>query len=202
LTIAGLDRYSQPMRASIVVLVALAATGCYASELGATDEAVTDSMKACPIPSADAIPGHETVFYQCAEQLADSGRGCGPTGYLVGYGTKYAQRFYHQARPHMSARGQQWIDDVLVCLQRDLRESIDSTTSCDDIWTTAFDSHPACYLEAGFCTLSPFDIAQVVWTIDLKDWVSRDAARQVVRTAIGCGHQYEVWMRALFWDLI
>src|SRR6266496_1617089 len=98
------------MRAAAVVVVAtLFGTAC-TSELATTDEAITDSIKACPIPSTDAIPGHESVFYQCAETFADGGRGCGPTGYLPGYGTRYAQRFYQQARPRMTGRGQQWID--------------------------------------------------------------------------------------------
>jgi hypothetical protein len=158
-------------------------------------------MGECAIPDVNDIPGHESVFYLCAEQLADFGHGCGPDGYLLGYGTRYSQRFYQQARPRMSARGQRWIDSVLVCLQDDLRETIDATTSCDDIWSLAFDSHPACYLQAGFCTLSPFDIAHVVWSIDAKDWLSRDAARQVVATAVGCGKQYEAWMRFLFGPL-
>jgi hypothetical protein len=159
-------------------------------------------MQACPIPALGDIPGHEAVFYQCAEQYADHGHGCGADGYLIGYGTKYAQRFYAQARPKMTARGQLWIDHVLVCLQHDLRDAIDSATSCDDIWNTAFDSHPQCYIENGFCSLSPWDIAQVVWTIDTKDFLSQDAARQVVQTAIGCGGEYARWMRFWFWYLV
>jgi len=165
-------------------------------------EVGADAIATCPIPDANAIPGHESVFYLCAETVADGGQGCGPDGYLLGYGTKYSQRFYKNARPRMSARGQAWIDDVLVCLQHDLRAAIDASTSCDDIWNIAFDSHPQCYLDAGFCTLSPFDIAQVVFTIDAKDWLSRDAARQVVHTAAGCGKQYSLWMRLLFPALV
>ncbi len=188
-----------------VAVVLLALSACVTGEAAATGEAtdaVTDPVKACPIPVVGDIAGHEADFYQCAEPSADGSNGCGPDGYLIGYGTRYARRFYEVTRPRMSARGQRWIDDVLVCLQRDLRDSIDSTTSCDDIWTTAFDSHPACYVGAGFCTLSPFDIAQVVLTVDAKDWLSRDAARQVVDTAIGCGDAYARWMRFWFWYLL
>jgi hypothetical protein len=190
-----------------LVLALVAIGGCAGGDFGENVEAsptalAVDAVGTCPIPQLGDIAGHESVFYLCAEQHADFGRGCGANGYLLGYGTKYSQRFYKQARPRMSTRGQKWIDDVLVCLQHDLRESIDETTSCDDIWTTAFDSHPACYLRSGFCTLSPLDIAQVVWTIDVQDWLSRDAGRQIVNTAVGCGQQYAWWMHLLFAGLI
>jgi hypothetical protein len=190
-------------RASLLtVLLAIAAAGC-ADDFGAnldeqTSAIDSDPVKSCPVPQLGDIPGHESVFYTCAEESADLGRGCGADGYLLGYGSKYAQRFYKQARPRMTVRGQKWIDDVLVCLQHDLRDAIDATTSCDDIWTIAFDSHPSCYTRSGFCTLSPLDVAQVIWTIDAKDWLSRDASRQVLTTALGCGREYSGWLRFVF----
>jgi hypothetical protein len=185
------------------LLLALAvAAGCdddFGANLDEQTNAIDgDPVKACPVPQLGDIPGHESIFYGCAETSADLGRGCGPDGYLIGYGSKYAQRFYQQARPRMTLRGQKWIDDVLVCLQHDLRDQIDSTTSCDDIWTIAFDSHPSCYTRSGFCTLSPLDVAQVIWTIDAKDWLSRDASRQVLTTALGCGREYSGWLRFVF----
>ena len=188
-------------------LLALALGACTPEEFGEnvaseTSAVSIDAVQACPIPTPNDIPGHENLFYQCAELHADFGRGCGESGYLLGYGSKYAQRFYRQARPRMSTRGQKWIDDVLVCLQHDLREAIDETTTCDDIWTTAFDSHPSCYVRAGFCTLPPLDIAQVVWTVDAKDWLSRDAARQILHTASSCGREYAGFLRFLFWYLV
>jgi hypothetical protein len=158
----------------------------------------SDPIQACPIPDEDAIAGHAADFYECAEATAQ----CGPDGYLIGYGAKYAERFYTQTRPRMTPRGQEWIDDVLVCLQSSLRDSIDASTSCEDIRTIAFDSHPACYVEAGFCSLSPWDIAQVVWTIDLRDWASREAAKQVVTTALDCGGEDAKTIRAWFWYLL
>jgi hypothetical protein len=161
-----------------------------------------DPIKACAIPVLGEIPGHESEFYLCAEPFADLGNGCGPDGYLLGYGTKYSQRFFNQTRPGMSSRGKRWIDDVLVCLQRDLRASIDETTTCDDIWQIGFDSHPVCYVEAGFCTLSPFDVLRVVTTVDGKDWLGGDAARQAVATALRCGGQYAFLMRLFFSHLI
>ena len=192
----------------LAVLLALVASaaGCtddFGANLDEQTNAIdSDPVKTCPLPQAGDIPGHESIFYRCAETSADLGRGCGPDGYLLGYGSKYAERFYQQARPRMTVRGQKWIDDVLVCLQHDLRDQIDSTTSCDDIWAIAFDSHPACYTRSGFCSLSALDVAQVIWTIDTKDWLSRDASRQIVTTAISCGGQYAYWFKLFFGHLL
>ena len=136
----------------------------------------------CPVPAPDAIAGHEADFYRCVEDTAQ----CGPTGYPLGYGAKYAERFYRQTRPFMSRAGKQWIDDVLVCLQDELRVRIEPTSTCDEIRTTAYDSHPACYVEAGFCRLPWSDWLFVVGTLDGADLFSRDTQRQVLVTASTC----------------
>jgi hypothetical protein len=196
----GAAGYTAPVKPAVAIaLVAiLALPACLDGPPTAeATAAVTDPISACPIPDEADLAGHEAVFYECAEATAR----CGPDGYLLGYGARYARRFYRETRARMTRRGQQWIDDVLVCLQRDLRASIDSGTSCPDIRTIAFDTHPACYVENGFCTLSPWDVAQVVWSIDSSDLVGRDAARQVVTTALDCGDQYAGWIRGLFWYL-
>jgi hypothetical protein len=183
--------------ACLVVLCAL--PGCAADEALAVDDlAVVDAVQACAIPDAATIPGHEADFYRCVEGVA----GCGDDGYLLGYGARYAERFYRATRPRMSARGQRWIDDVLVCLQVELKESIDATTGCDDIRELAFDSHPRCYVEAGFCTLPFFDVFHVVTTVDVRDWLGSSAARQAVETAIGCGREYSSLLRLFFGHLL
>lgn len=164
------------------IVVALATSAC-APDLGVSAQAVTgDPVTACPIVDPAAIPGHEATFYQCAEQTL----ACGPDGYLIGYGTRYAERFYRYTRPWMSPAGKRWIDATLVCLQDTLRERIDASTSCDDVRTIAFDSHPECYVDSGFCELPVTDWLAVVATIDGRDWLSRDAARQVAATAHAC----------------
>jgi len=192
------------MRSLLVLLIVAGATsGCSfdEAEVPSALQAI-DAVRACPIPEVDTIPGHESEFYRCAELHADGGQGCGPDGYLIGYGARYAERFYQRARPRMSPRGRQWIDDVLVCLQRTLRESIDASTSCEEIRDIAFDSHPICYVDAGFCRLPVLDVLHVVWTIDASDWFGTDAARQAVRTAIACGREHADAMHAQFGYLI
>ena len=156
--------------------------GCQFETATEAAELTGDPIAACPVPAAGAIAGHEADFYVCAEETAE----CGPDGYLVGYGAKYAERFFRYTRPWMSRAGKQWIDDVLVCLQETLRDRIDAETSCPDIRTIAFDSHPDCYVEAGFCRLPWSDWLAVVATVDGADWLSRDAQRQVVVTARTC----------------
>lgn len=170
------------IRAPFALALALAACATDV-DLEATSQALaTDPVKACPVVDPHAIAGHEATFYRCAEQTL----GCGADGYLLGYGTRYAERFYRSTRPWMSAQGQRWIDATLLCLQTALRDRIDATTSCADVRTRAFDSHPECYVDSGFCELPFTDWLAVATTIDGRDWLSRDAQRQVTATARAC----------------
>jgi len=146
------------------------------------EELTADPVGACAVTEAGAIEGHESTFYRCAEATL----GCGADGYLIGYGAKYAERFYRSTRPWMSAAGKRWIDATLVCLQTTLRERIDATTSCADVRTIAFDSHPGCYVDSGFCELPWSDWFAVFATVDGKDWLSQDAQRQMIATARAC----------------
>lgn len=167
----------------IIVVVATSAMSACTVELGATTQEVTgDSVVDCPVVDPNAIAGHEATFYRCAEQTLQ----CGPDGYLIGYGARYAERFYRQTRPWMSPAGKRWLDATLVCLQVALRERIDATTSCGDVRTRAFDSHPECYVDSGFCELPLSDWFAVAVTIDGRDWLSADAQRQLAATAHAC----------------
>lgn len=152
-------------------------------DVSASSAALSDDpVASCPVVEPEAIAGNEATFYECAEETLQ----CGPSGYLIGYGKKYAERYYRKTRPWMSAAGREWIDDVVVCLQIELRASIDSATSCADVRTIAFDSHPDCYLGAGFCELPFFDWLAVFATVDATDWFSADALRQVREVAQSC----------------
>jgi hypothetical protein len=166
------------MRYLLLVFLAACVVDLSASEQALTD----DPVQACPVVEAGDIAGHEATFYACAEETLH----CGSSGYLIGYGKKYAERYYRKTRPWMSAAGKQWIDDVLVCLQEELRASIDSETSCPDVRTIAFDSHPGCYLDNGFCELPFLDWLAVFATVDATDWLSKDALRQIRDVASEC----------------
>jgi len=167
--------------------------------LGSEQQALDDgTIASCPIPSVDTIAGNANSFYLCADERSNFGDGCGDDGYLLGYGAKYADRFFNRTRRHMTRTGRRWIDDVLVCLQHSLRDTITEEASCPDIRTNAFDSHPKCYVDNGFCTLPVWDILNVVWSVDLTDFASADAARQLVHTAAACGRGF---VRDWFWYL-
>lgn len=184
-----------------LLAVALLFSGCAADPYSEQAHALQGTIDGCPIPTTGTIAGNEDDFYLCADQFAELGTGCGDDGYLVGYGARYAERFYTETRPWMTSHGKAWIDEVLVCLQHELRDSIDETTSCEDIRTIAFDTHPVCYLEHGLCELPVWDVAKVLWTVDLADWLSADAARQVASVAAGCGERYVQMLAWWFWYL-
>jgi hypothetical protein len=157
-----------------------------------------DPVKRCAGPTAGAISGHEADFYECAERWVAGGQGCGESGYLLGYGARYARAFYFETRPRMTSRGKDWLDKVLVCLQHDLREAIAIDTPCDVIRRTAFDEHPHCYAASGFCTLPLRDILQVPATVDGKDLLSKDGLRQIAGMVPACGEQYRLGLDKLF----
>lgn len=169
------------LRLGSVMIAALSA--CGVQQIGVTEQEIAgDPVTTCPVVAANAIAGHEATFYRCAELTLH----CGPDGYLIGYGARYAERFYRNTRPWMSPAGKRWLDATLVCLQVALRDQIDASTSCDDVRTIAFDSHPECYVDSGFCRLPLSDWFAVAATIDGRDWASQDALRQVTTTAQAC----------------
>jgi hypothetical protein len=175
------------MRSALFVFSAGLALSACTDVVATRSESLTgDPVTDCPVVDAHAIAGHEATFYRCAEQTL----ACGPDGYLIGYGARYVERFYRYTRPWMSPAGKQWIDNVLVCLQVSLRDRIDSATSCEDVRVRAFDSHPACYVDNGFCSLPWSDWLAVVATVDGTDWLSREAQRQVKTTAAACLHAW------------
>src|SRR5678815_3850223 len=107
-----------------IALVATCLLSSCTAELGGTTQSLTgDPVVDCPVVDPNAIAGHEATFYRCAEQTLR----CGPDGYLIGYGARYAERFYRHTRPWMSPAGKRWLDATLVCLQVSLRDRIDAT---------------------------------------------------------------------------
>src|SRR5688572_18667147 len=97
--------------ASAIVVVSVSAPACTADlDLATTSASLTDPVTACPVVDPDAIAGNEATFYLCAEDTL----ACGTSGYLIGYGAKYAERFYRKTRPWVSADGQAWLDATLV----------------------------------------------------------------------------------------
>lgn len=120
-------------------------------------------------------------YYLCKEAAAED-KACGSDGYYVGFGHKYCDRLTSVTRPRMSAAGQAWIDATRQCLMTVLEPAVEDHHSCPDIKRIAFDSHPACYVDSGFCELPLGDMWSVVMTIEPKDF----ELRQMLVTGIAC----------------
>ena len=67
----------------------------------------------------------------------------------------------------MSAAGQAWVTNTMLCLQSDLVVYGDGlqTTTCSALKTYAFATHADCYVKSGICTLSPTDWAKIIKTV-------------------------------------
>ena len=95
-------------------------------------------------------------FYLCQEQKNP----CGPQGYNVGFGFKYCTKSKFELLNNMKTElGKSWVVNVFECLQKASQEKTilsilnDEVRSCDQIKSDAFDSHPDCYVDSGFCDL-------------------------------------------------
>lgn len=101
--------------------------------------------------SCDSLIG-SCDYYLCAEKKSP----CGLDGYNLGFGFKYCSGSKFKLAGEMkTVEGQQWVQSVFQCLQR--QSFIDAQSgknnSCDSLKKNAFDSHPNCYAQAGFCNL-------------------------------------------------
>lgn len=120
---------------------------------------------------------------------------CGPAGYPLRYGYKYCIKFQEE-RNKLSSAGQKWMIDVMLCLQEKLvPEATETTniTSCKELEDYAFSTHPQCYVDSGFCTLSPVDWAAVIEILSLETlFESLDILVATAETAGECAEFY-IW---------
>ena len=106
-------------------------------------------------------------YYRCRE--ASSVAMCGEDGYFLDFGYRYCLRFKQVTEPRMSDEGMIWSARTRRCLMEVLETAIDDTLVCEDVKTEAYDSHPACYSESGFCELPASDWWKVISTVDFAD---------------------------------
>jgi hypothetical protein len=97
-------------------------------------------------------------FYLCQEQKNP----CGVDGYNLSYGYKYCSGSKFKLLNEMTSDlGRHWVTEVFNCLQRksleDSAELVESENKCDQIQKRAYNSHPDCYVQAGFCDLKSSD---------------------------------------------
>jgi hypothetical protein len=113
---------------------------------------------------------------------------CGPTGYAIGFGEKYCERFKAAT---FSPKGAAWADSVMVCLERSLApygRPDKKVASCDEITQAAFDSHPACYTKspASICFLPPPDVLSVFDTIGADEIFAARTRAQIHAVIATC----------------
>lgn len=125
-------------------------------------------------------------FYLCQEDEIPESDRCGEEGYYIGYGYKYCNRFQETANERLSPEGSAWVGRVMPCLMAVIQDEVVLKDSCETTKQIAFDSHPDCYLESGFCDLTPDDMAWIFLTVDLTDF----DFRQVLVTGVNCLQQW------------
>ena len=140
----------------------------------------------CPNPAAiAAIPSDCSFYTDCLEATYE----CGSSGYPIGYGLKYCNSFLNN-RASFSPAGQNWINGTLTCLKKALVPAVKDSQgiTCNDVKTTAFDSHVDCYIDNGFCDLA-FDymhpgqmtefVKDLMSVYNIRDFASFKAIQQV-----------------------
>ncbi len=91
-------------------------------------------------------------FYLCQEQKSP----CGLDGYNLGFGFKYCSgskfTLFNQMQTDL---GKNWVTNVFQCLQKQSLQvsEVKEIRTCEKIKSDAYDSHPDCYVQSGFCEL-------------------------------------------------
>lgn len=118
------------------------------------------------------------AYYACREADAQ----CGDDAYLIRFAEKYCLRFRMVSEPEASPEAKEFLRKIRRCLITTLDELVPENDDCEAFETTGFNSHPECYIEAGFCDLGVSDWLLVLNTIDTTD----NNFRQMLITGIGC----------------
>jgi hypothetical protein len=163
---------------------------------------------ACNVPEAPCFPvpdgenpiqrGVLSISNECSDPKPDSCSfypdcleahlHCGPSGYPIGYGLHYCEKF-SAVRGKMNTAGKMWVTNTMLCLQRDLVVYGDGsqTITCDALKLYAFATHADCYVKSGICTLSPADWAIIIETVSFKElFSSLDALKATLQTVKEC----------------
>ena len=142
-------------------------------------------------------PPQSCAFY---EECAEAAVQCGASGYPIAYGRRNCLAFQNDLNKFSSA-GQSFIWGTMGCLQRALRDKITCDSTCGQVYNDAFDSHPKCYVDNGFCFLTWQDYVQVIITVN-KDLITRKSLQQVLGTAGGCAQKYHDLIQAVIDELL
>lgn len=148
-----------------------------ACPVGACDSTVRPATSAC-VAWADTQGCEVCSYYTCRE----AAQPCGADGYVASYVGPYCRRFASVTEPRVSAAARRWLQRVRQCLVRELDRRAPIGTGCEATRAIGLETHVTCYLETGFCALSPLDWLAIVRSIDAGDVPLRTA----LGTAQGC----------------
>ncbi|KAJ7488339.1 hypothetical protein FB451DRAFT_1227046 [Mycena latifolia] len=148
----------------------------------ATAQISTNSTK-CATPIRDDC----TFYTECLEAKYQ----CGADGYPLAYGFHFCTKFA-ESRSKLSAEGQEWMLDTMLCLQNALvpeaTGAVGAAATCEDLKTKAFATHAGCYVDSGLCDLPLSDMEKVSFEIvgpgTLVDSV--DALKATASVALKC----------------
>ena len=149
----------------------------------------------CPNPSASATLPYDCAFYtDCLEATYN----CGPSGFPLGPGLKYCERFLEN-EDRFSELAQEWVRDTRVCLKEAMVPSVTDPEgkTCEDVEETFWDDALVkCYVDNGFCDLAfgfrehPKETIKFLATFfamfDAEDLKSLTAVKQVARVIAEC----------------
>jgi hypothetical protein len=170
-------------------------TACFKREFKNLSCARTSESYATLSACAAPLSRNCAFYAQCLDKAVV----CGESGYALGFGEKYCNGF---RRTTFSAAGTAWVNSVMICLQRALVPTVQSSTRgyvnaslapassqvCTTTLDTAFASHPGCYTkpEASICFLGPVDIAKIFGVIGASEVFTVRTASQISSTIGTC----------------
>lgn len=181
---------------------------CLALTMFARRAIASDWQSTCQLRNGSASPfqlssicfdpprGQCTFYAQCLEVQYH----CGEDGYPLGYGQKYCDKFNTvlQSSPEQfSSKAIKWTLDTMQCLQRALVTDVIQSQladnvlcpymDCHKVQEIAFESHAACYLDNGICSLQIWDWIEIVRIVGVGTVVgSWDALEETLKVAGGC----------------
>jgi hypothetical protein len=120
----------------------------------------------CVVATPDDVQERRGDWYRCLDTTLRGGRGCGPDGYPLGFGAKYADRSFDEAFDDLGPEGRDFFLAVAPCLQERLAERVTADATCDEVWDAGFSTHAGCYLDSGFCALPPADLLVLAGMFD------------------------------------
>lgn len=134
----------------------------------------------------EVVYGSCGFYRDCIEEL----KYCGPTGYAIAYGDFYCNRFPEILGPLGDSKLDSWMYNVMSCLQNSLLGVVpnieNGDLSCNSLEEFAFDSHPKCYTDAGFCDLSVAEQAHVFGVVKASDVFTVKSLKQMYAVAKTC----------------